>query len=64
MNLAGFVALCLVFPDGLAPGRRWRIVCAAVACGMLFREGRTSGRCLREVEQLEHLVNHGEAQRH
>ena len=24
-KLAGFVALCLVFPDGLAPGRRWRI---------------------------------------
>ncbi|WP_344651611.1 sensor histidine kinase [Cryptosporangium japonicum] len=23
-NLAGFVALCLVFPDGLLPGARWR----------------------------------------
>ncbi|TQS41234.1 sensor histidine kinase [Cryptosporangium phraense] len=23
-NLAGFVALCLVFPNGLLPGRRWR----------------------------------------
>ena len=33
-NLAGFVALCLVFPDGLAPVRRGRIVCAAVACGV------------------------------
>ena len=25
-NLAGFAALCLVFPDGLLPGRRWRLV--------------------------------------
>ncbi len=25
-NLAGFVALCLVFPNGLLPGRRWRAV--------------------------------------
>jgi len=25
-NLAGFVWLCLVFPDGLLPGRRWRAV--------------------------------------
>jgi hypothetical protein len=34
-NPAGFVALCLVFPDGLPPGRRWRIVsAAAVACGV------------------------------
>jgi hypothetical protein len=33
-NLAGFVALCLVFPDGLAPGRRRPIVGAAVACGV------------------------------
>ena len=33
-NLAGFVALCLVFPDGLPPGHRRRIVCAAVACGV------------------------------
>ncbi len=32
-NLAGFVALCLVFPDGLLPGRRWRRLawCAAAA---------------------------------
>ena len=33
-NLAGFVALCLVFPDGLPPGRRRRIVGAAVASGV------------------------------
>ena len=33
-NLAGFVGLCLVFPDGLPPGRRRRIVGAAVACGV------------------------------
>ena len=33
-NLAGFVALCLVFPDGLAPRRRGRIVGAAIACGV------------------------------
>jgi signal transduction histidine kinase len=33
-NLAGFVALCLVFPDGLAPGCRRRIVGAAVASGV------------------------------
>jgi signal transduction histidine kinase len=26
--LAGFAALCLVFPDGLLPGRRWRITAA------------------------------------
>lgn len=25
-NLAGFVALCLVFPTGLLPGRRWRVI--------------------------------------
>ncbi|WP_165488390.1 sensor histidine kinase [Actinomadura formosensis] len=25
-NLAGFAALCLVFPSGLPPGRRWRAV--------------------------------------
>jgi signal transduction histidine kinase len=25
-NLAGFVLLCLVFPDGMLPGRRWRAV--------------------------------------
>jgi hypothetical protein len=30
-NLAGFVALCLVFPNGLLPGRRWRRV--ALGCG-------------------------------
>jgi signal transduction histidine kinase len=31
-NLAGFAALCLVFPDGLLPGRRWRrVVLGAVA---------------------------------
>ena len=35
-NLAGFVALCLVFPDGLLPGRRrralpWVILAVAVA---------------------------------
>jgi signal transduction histidine kinase len=30
-NLAGFVALCLVFPDGLLPGRRWRTVAWVVA---------------------------------
>ena len=34
-NLACFAAaLCLVFPDGLPPGHRRRIVCAAVACGV------------------------------
>jgi signal transduction histidine kinase len=34
-NLAGFVGLCLVFPDGLPSGRRWRIVVwAAVASGV------------------------------
>ncbi|MEU8236456.1 histidine kinase [Actinoplanes sp. NPDC048967] len=27
-NLAGFVALCLVFPDGMLPGRRWRFAVA------------------------------------
>jgi signal transduction histidine kinase len=26
VNLAGFVALCLVFPDGRLPGRRWRLL--------------------------------------
>jgi signal transduction histidine kinase len=25
-NLAGFAALCLVFPTGLLPGRRWRVI--------------------------------------
>ncbi|MGI5328446.1 sensor histidine kinase [Actinomadura nitritigenes] len=34
-NLAGFAALCLVFPDGLLPGRGWRIAAAgAVAAGV------------------------------
>jgi signal transduction histidine kinase len=33
-NLAGFTALCLVFPDGLAAGRQRRIVVAAVAVGV------------------------------
>ncbi|HWB34702.1 MAG TPA: hypothetical protein VHA75_01625, partial [Rugosimonospora sp.] len=28
-NLAGFAALCLVFPTGLRPGRRWRVVAGA-----------------------------------
>ena len=33
-NVAGFAALCLVFPTGLLPGRRWRAaVWAAVAVG-------------------------------
>ncbi|TYB44088.1 sensor histidine kinase [Actinomadura chibensis] len=30
-NLAGFAALCLVFPSGLAPGPRWRAVAWTVA---------------------------------
>jgi len=39
-NLAGFVALCLVFPDGRLPGRRWRalpwlILAVAVAVNAL-----------------------------
>jgi signal transduction histidine kinase len=35
-NVAGFAALCLVFPDGLLPGRRWRtVVLGAVAAGVL-----------------------------
>lgn len=34
-NLAGFVALCLVFPDGLPPAHRWRVVGAAIASGVL-----------------------------
>jgi len=35
-NLAGFVWLCLVFPDGLLPGRRWRgVVGWSVAAGLL-----------------------------
>ena len=39
-NLAGFVALCLVFPDGLLPGRRWRalpwlVLAVAVAVNAL-----------------------------
>jgi signal transduction histidine kinase len=35
-NLAGFVALCLVFPSGLLPGRRWRAVAwAALLTGVL-----------------------------
>ncbi|MFE4703605.1 sensor histidine kinase [Streptomyces sp. NPDC056738] len=34
-NLAGFVALCLVFPDGLLPGPRWRLVVwSGVAAGL------------------------------
>ena len=33
-NLAGFVALCLVFPDGLPRAHRWRIVGAGIACGV------------------------------
>lgn len=34
-NLAGFAALCLVFPSGLPPGRRWRAVAwTAVAAGV------------------------------
>ncbi|MEU7876484.1 histidine kinase [Dactylosporangium sp. NPDC049140] len=34
-NLAGFVALCLVFPSGLPTGRRWRLVPAGcVAAGV------------------------------
>ncbi|MDT3442733.1 histidine kinase [Pseudofrankia sp. BMG5.37] len=36
-NLAGFVWLCLVFPDGLLPGRRWRAVVGwAVAAGLFL----------------------------
>lgn len=36
-NLAGFVGLCLVFPDGLLPGRRWRmVVWWAVAAGVFL----------------------------
>jgi len=36
-NLAGFVGLCLVFPDGLLPGRRWRaVVWWAVAAGLFL----------------------------
>ena len=34
-NVAGFAALCLVFPDGLLPGRRWHgVVWGAVAAGV------------------------------
>lgn len=34
-NLAGFAALCLVFPSGLPPGRRWRAVAwTAAATGV------------------------------
>ncbi|HEU4421768.1 MAG TPA: histidine kinase, partial [Pilimelia sp.] len=34
-NLAGFAALCLLFPSGLLPGRRWRwMACAAVAAAV------------------------------
>ena len=34
-NVAGFAALCLVFPDGLLPGPRWRrVVGGAVAAGL------------------------------
>src|SRR5215211_2827306 len=34
-NLAGFAALCLLFPAGLLPGRRWRALAwAAVAVGV------------------------------
>ncbi|MEU6258621.1 histidine kinase [Streptomyces sp. NPDC047043] len=34
-NLVGFVALCLVFPDGLLPGRPWRLVAwAGVVLGL------------------------------
>ncbi|GAB2830426.1 hypothetical protein GCM10022221_31430 [Actinocorallia aurea] len=31
-HLAGFVALCLVFPDGLPPGRRWQLLARAAPC--------------------------------
>ncbi|MFC4117820.1 sensor histidine kinase [Nonomuraea zeae] len=35
-NLAGFAALCLVFPSGMLPGRWWRTVAwGAVATGVL-----------------------------
>jgi signal transduction histidine kinase len=35
-NLAGFAALCLVFPSGMLPGRRWRLVAwGAVVVGVL-----------------------------
>jgi hypothetical protein len=34
-GVAGFAALCLVFPDGLLPGRHWRVVAwGAVAAGV------------------------------
>ncbi|WP_433221992.1 hypothetical protein ACQP00_22250 [Dactylosporangium sp. CS-047395] len=37
-NLAGFVALCLVFPSGLPAGRRWRFVAwAGPAAGVLVQ---------------------------
>ena len=36
-NVAGFAALCLVFPNGLLPGRRWRQVAwGAPAAGVLI----------------------------
>ena len=36
-SVAGFAALCLVFPDGLLPGRRWRVVAwGAVAAGVFI----------------------------
>jgi signal transduction histidine kinase len=48
-NLAGFVALCLVFPDGLLPGRRWRTLAwCAVAAGIVVN----TAVALASVEQV------------
>ena len=40
-NLAGFAALCFVFPDGPLPGRRWRLVAwLAVVAGVYVNTGQ------------------------
>ena len=36
LNVAGFAALCLVFPDGLLPGRRWRVVAWGAVAAAVF----------------------------
>lgn len=41
-NVAGFAALCLVFPDGRLPGRRWRVIAWSSLAVGVFVNASTS----------------------